>query len=1089
MTTSGFFPDDSLTREVLQPHFTQWVDQWRINLGWAGQAAFAIAEQDEHFTKTLWLDNTTCTSQVELGGILARVSLSLPSTHQALMGTCTCTKTFDCEHALALALHLQYQAGCSARPQTWHEQIVHMLGGVRPGDTGIPLALLMDFSLDEREVWMTPLRQGQSGAWNRRGVSWAELDMIGKSQNTRFNPRHVALMLQGLDIAGQHINKDPHLPLQLALSQLHDQGFSWLLNLERAGVLLMTDIMRPAPVTSSAFTRQHVHYSYRDDGLSLSFVDTLNDRVSSLPAPSAHKSHALGTLVGNVRILHGGTHIEPDLTPIFTSNDATTQTRIHIPNVEVGEYLTFYDPHFRASQTHQAAVSDDQRDAAPVTLVAIVRTPDKGRTLTLVWAAQYEVNGRTYRCHLEEAWRKISPGSPPLRALDTRLAQCYTLLRRDLARRLTLDEWPLRTPTHVTDLTLPGYRYAELIDFFDTRLGDGSWLWEVDAESRTYLTAVPLLNEEAHIRGRVDTTSDIDWFSLDMDVHVGDMVIPLADVLSALNDGQSYMYVSGRWVSLDSPELHALQESVERARALSASDIPLLSRWHSHLWRALYDLADEWQIAPQWQRAMEQLPSSGELSSLPLANSDRLVLRPYQLAGHRWLTSLMNTGLGGVLADDMGLGKTVQVLAAVASYIASRRDAHALGVPILVVAPTSVVPVWGEEARRWFPTLRVELIRETTIKRGVRVAQVAQNADIVVTTYGIVREDYADFMQCHWGGCVLDEAHTVKNPATKSFRAVSALPRQWTIALTGTPVENSVTDLWALFRLACPGLLPAARDFQRVFVQPIDREGNHDVAVMLREAVAPFLLRRTKEFVAQELPAKSDTVVHVPLDEKARLHYDAVLVGIQEEVLGLRQSVHERGKILAALATLRKTAIDPGLDSPDFVGQRSAKTRVLLQYLRQIIPAGHRALVFSTFTTYLDRIEQALNDEGIATARLDGATRQREQVIDQFRCSDTPVFLISLKAGGVGLTLTEADYVFIMDPWWNPAAEEQAIDRTHRIGQDKPVTVYRLVAPDTVEERMLVLQERKRHIARDVVASSYSATGVISVDDLRALVM
>ena len=512
-------------------------------------------------------------------------------------------------------------------------------------------------------------------------------------------------------------------------------------------------------------------------------------------------------------------------------------------------------------------------------------------------------------------------------------------------------------------------------------------------------------------------------------------------------------------------------------------------------------------------------------------------LRPYQLEGYRWLDFLRQAGLGGVLADDMGLGKTVQVLAAVQRLVEEREkaegqvptdvgtgkdseltDVDALNGPegtgpVLVIAPTSVVGSWVEQAERFCPNLRMRAVTRTAAKREETLERIAEGSDVVVTSYTIARLCEEEFIAQDWAWVVCDEAQFVKNRTSATYKAVRRLRAPSTIAITGTPLENSLMDLWALMSIAAPGLLPDPERFGQVYRKPIDR-GDTEALERLRRRMRPFLLRRTKEQVAADLPAKTEQVLAVELGAKHRKAYDQRLARERQRILGLLEEDTAQSRFIAlkALTTLRQMALDPALvdgqagdnasrtDSPGKKpvrgmtgkaatapskgqpgpGRRpspSAKVEVLLEHLGPIVSEGHRALIFSQFTRYLSGVREHLEDAGVRTAYMDGGTSNRQEVIDAFRAGGADVFLISLKAGGFGLTLTEADYVFLLDPWWNPQTEEQAVDRTHRIGQDKPVMVYRLVSTDTIEEKVMALKEKKAELFARVVEGTDGGEG------------
>ena len=468
---------------------------------------------------------------------------------------------------------------------------------------------------------------------------------------------------------------------------------------------------------------------------------------------------------------------------------------------------------------------------------------------------------------------------------------------------------------------------------------------------------------------------------------------------------------------------------------------------------------------PDVQRLRPLLESFTGLphAELPAGLGD--ILRPYQKSGVDWLAFSRDTGLGCVLADDMGLGKTLQALAALKGRT-------------LVVAPTSVVWNWAEETRKFRPDLKVALYHGSRRKLD-------DDADVTLTSYPLLRNDIDELGAIGWDTVILDESQTIKNPDSQVARAAYRLRAGWKLTLSGTPVENRLEELWSQIHFTNPGLLGGRTDFQDRYAGPISA-GDAGAAERLRERIKPFVLRRLKKEVAPELPPRTDVVLHVELDEQERNLYDAIRAATQREVLKLLESGGGVMAALEALLRLRQASCHTGL-LPGQSAETSSKVSRLLTALEDAASDGHKALVFSQWTSLLDLIEPHLEKAGIAFTRLDGSTRDRQAVVAEFQDPDgPPVMLISLKAGGTGLNLTAADHVFLVDPWWNPAVEDQAADRTHRIGQDKPVLVYRLVARDTVEERILVLQEAKRALAAAALGGADRATS-LTKDDLMAL--
>jgi len=449
-------------------------------------------------------------------------------------------------------------------------------------------------------------------------------------------------------------------------------------------------------------------------------------------------------------------------------------------------------------------------------------------------------------------------------------------------------------------------------------------------------------------------------------------------------------------------------------------------------------------------------------------------LRPYQERGVDWLNFCRNAGLGCVLADDMGLGKTIQALAAI--------PAHKKG-KTLVVAPKSVLFNWLAEIEKFRPDLSV-----TSYAGAKRVLDMS--TDVVVTSYPILRIDIEELSAIEWDNVILDESQTIKNPDSQVARAAYKLKGEWRVTLSGTPVENRLDELWSQLHFTNPGLLGGRADFQDRWAEPIGL-GDNAAAARLRERIRPFVLRRLKREVAKELPPRTDSIMYVELDESERNTYDTIRAATQRDIVKLLEAGGGVMAALEALLRLRQAACHTALLPNGMRGAEAAlsssKMERLMDALADAVADGHRALVFSQWTSLLDLIEPHLKSAGHGFVRLDGSTTDRAGVVNQFQAeTGPPVMLLSLKAGGTGLNLTAADHVFLVDPWWNPAVEDQAADRTHRIGQDKPVMVYRMVARDTVEERILELQDKKRKLA-DAALSEAGAATAITRDDLLAL--
>jgi superfamily II DNA or RNA helicase len=601
-------------------------------------------------------------------------------------------------------------------------------------------------------------------------------------------------------------------------------------------------------------------------------------------------------------------------------------------------------------------------------------------------------------------------------------------------------------------------------------------------------------------------TDQRDWFDLGVLVHVEGRRVPFEPLFRALSKGESkLLLVDKTYLSLKQPLFDPLRELIAEAQELNEWEVEGLriSRYQAGLWAEFEDLADESEQAVAWRDTVgglleltdEKPPGA---AATPLPDGLNATLRPYQRDGFEWLTFLWRNGLGGVLADDMGLGKTLQTLALIAQ---SRQRGGAAGranAPFLVVAPTSVVSNWASEAAKFTPDLTVAAITKTRKKAKVPIAEQAAGADIVITSYTLFRLDFEEYRTHEWGGLILDEAQFVKNHTSRAHRCARDLHAPFKLAITGTPMENNLMELWSMFDIVAPGLFPSSRKFQEQYVRPIAAAGSAaqatpaehgaELIARLRRRIRPLMLRRTKELVAPELPPKQEQVLRLDLAPAHRRLYDMFLQRERQKLLGLIDDLdRNRFIVFRSLTLLRMLSLDASLVDPEYADVPSSKLDVLFEQLDDVLAEGHRTLIFSQFTSFLRKAADRLDEQGIEYAYLDGSTTGRAKVIERFKSGAAPVFLVSLKAGGFGLNLTEADYVFMLDPWWNPASEAQAIDRTHRIGQTKNVMVYRLVANGTIEEKVMALKEQKARLFDAVLDDDGVFSSALTADDIRGL--
>jgi non-specific serine/threonine protein kinase len=600
-----------------------------------------------------------------------------------------------------------------------------------------------------------------------------------------------------------------------------------------------------------------------------------------------------------------------------------------------------------------------------------------------------------------------------------------------------------------------------------------------------------IFGEEALTSARVNrnrptisfnVSSGIDWFDVRAVVNYGDLVVSLKDLRQAIRKREKYIKLADGTIGALPPEWvaryrHMLGLGEDRGDSLrfSKSQITLLDQ--------LLADADRARVDPEFERRRNKLRSFERIEAQELPRGFVGELRPYQKFGYDWLHFLKEYGFGGCLADDMGTGKTVCTLAFLQSLSEREPDAPAS----LLVMPRSLLFNWQREAESFTPDLQL-YVHADQGRSGDYEAFGAY--DLVLTTYGTMLRDVELLRKYQFNYIILDESQAIKNPLAETSKAARLLRGVHRLVLTGTPVENTTLELWSQFAFLNPGLLGNLDYFREEFANPIERGQDGDTAQFLRKMVFPFILRRTKDQVAPELPSRTERVIVSDMEpaqrklyNKRRDYYRALLLGLLDDG-GMEDA---RMKILEGLLRLRQICNHPRLVDSEFKGP-SGKFELLLDTLDTLRAEGHRALIFSQFVQMLSLVREALDARGVPYAYLDGQTRDRQRVVDSFQNDDSlPFFLISLKAGGVGLNLTAADYVIHIDPWWNPAVEMQATDRTHRIGQVRPVFVYKLVVKDSVEEKILQLQEHKREIVEQVIGAEGGVFKSLTREDVEVL--
>jgi superfamily II DNA or RNA helicase len=579
----------------------------------------------------------------------------------------------------------------------------------------------------------------------------------------------------------------------------------------------------------------------------------------------------------------------------------------------------------------------------------------------------------------------------------------------------------------------------------------------------------------------LEVSENNDWFDINAMVTFGPYRIPFIQLKNhILNHKKEFILPSGeiavipeKWFSQYGNLLHFTE---------GGNDLKL-RRHHIGL---VTDLAEGEMASVTMNRKLQKLTNFDELEDIDMPANFAGSLRPYQKAGYNWFHFLKQYHFGGCLADDMGLGKTVQTLSLIQKHKEDTENAGGKATS-LVIMPTSLIYNWLNEARKFAPQLRL-MVHTGTMR--YRSAEVFANYDVVITTYGISRIDIEMFKDFFFDYVILDESQNIKNPSSKSYQAVKQLKSRFKLILSGTPVENSVNDLWTQMSFINPGLLGSQQFFQNEFVTPIEKKKDEDKARKLQALIKPFVLRRTKEQVATELPPKTENLFYCQMTEEQSSVYEKVKSEYRNELLkSLEDGTFAKTQIqvLQGLIKLRQIANHPVMIDGDYEGD-SGKFEDVVHTLGNVLDGGHKVLIFSQFVKQLTIYREHFDREGIPYVYLDGATQNRGDVVKRFQEDEkTRVFLISIKAGGVGLNLTEADYVFILDPWWNPAVEQQAIDRTHRIGQTKNVFIYKFITKDSVEEKILALQQRKLSLSRALITTEESFIKSLTADDIKEI--
>ncbi|MGX6608430.1 SNF2-related protein, partial [Micromonosporaceae bacterium Da 78-11] len=1008
-----------------------------------------------------------------------------PGVTPALRGACSCADV-ECVHVVALLIAAQQEATVKKstvpvqrRPKAgpWESQLsawVRDVAGTHPAPQPVDPGLGLQFELVnahlsrkreiQQRISMRPVLPGRRG-WVRTGISWHSLDYAGGG--SPHLKHHRRLLTEIVKLSGSHA----HYYSSSANVFLDEFGsrriWDLLAEAQESGLPLVQYGSGALPVIVA---RRPARVSMRVDRVDgdLSLQGVVQDDGMPVDLESAmfigEPAHGIASwgVRGDAEPAGRAMRLAPLARPLPSSaRKVLTAPSIRIPgDHEERFFAEFYPGLVRQVEVVPAGPAVSLPEVGAPTLAATLST-ERRQHLRLRWEWVVEVGGGR---HGEPLW------TPTLSDESADLLQRVA----DLVMPSLLEPGPLG-PRLAPESVLGG---DEMIRFLSTvvpalaELGV-SVTEPVDGWNLQETGATPIIT----FTGAAEA-GEQDWFDLSVRVDVGSEQVDFEVLFVALARDQEFLILpSGAYFGLARPEFQQLRDLIAESRALTDSPPGVLrvGRFQAGVWDELAELGELAGQAADWQRTVAAL-TDGVALDQPVPTEVHAELRPYQEEGFRWLAALHDNGLGGILADDMGLGKTLQALALLCH---ARKHGR-----FLVVAPASVVHNWVAEAARFTPDLEVRAITSTAARRGVDLAEAMGQADVVVTSYTLFRLEYDDYAAMDWAGLVLDEAQFVKNPQSQAYKCARRLPAPFKIAITGTPMENNLAELWALCSVAAPGLFPRLDRFTEYYRHPIERDRDQDRLAQLRRRIRPLVLRRRKSEVAADLPAKQEQVVEVDLSPGHRKVYQRYLQRERQKVLGLLGDMEKnRFEIFRSLTLLRQASLDVALVDERHRAVSSTKLDLLVEQVSDIVAEGHRTLVFSQFTRFLGSARDRLEQAGIACTYLDGTTRNRKKVVEEFKTGAAGAFLISLKAGGFGLNLTEADYCILLDPWWNPATEAQAVDRTHRIGQTRNVMVYRLVARDTIEEKVMALQARKAELFAGVMdGGEFSSVGLTAAD-------
>lgn len=956
---------------------------------------------------------------------------------------CACSTAVYCKHAMAALwdAHLKTEV----KPRTWRDSLTDFLA--KPGG-GQPLSLLIDSKTNPPEISVR--RVGNNGEWVATRASWTDITSTKWASVTDgIRPDHlhyVRRIWEEAKLSATWVNSRA-----VTLANLESNLLNRLRGALKLGInLFLDDTSHPVRIADAEIELKLDSYTLENGDLELTVVGQWDNQ-----------------LIINPWILDAPTPVvvydDNLLIPIADDSSKLVQAakqrkRIRIPAVDVSEYETHYLPYLSHLLTATNMIHGP-------TVVAEIDL--NGYKLQINWHVEYESPTQTLKLSFQQANNAMPNDQVILQNISELIAE-YAPLAWGIDPALGTTEIPLEKLKELKELA---HTTSVLNDYLQWRYSEA-------------VKNLRISSQQAQITISNNSQLDLnnpDWFNLEVTVEVAGQKVTIEEILRALAQNRTWVSTeAGTWAQIDLTQLANLRALLE-----GVAD----SKWDSTQIRIpkvrlgmLSSLEHYGVITSGLEKWV------GEVANLLSENAERQLskpqsvsLRPYQISGSSWLDRVTTRGFGAILADDMGLGKTLQILTA----IETKRVNGELKKGALVVAPTSVLSVWEKEAARFYPELKTQVVRNSGKKRKTSLQNLLDECDLLITSWTLLQMDQTEYRELEFDGVIFDEAQAMKNPRTAQHRAAQTLNSSWKIASTGTPIENSLNDLWAIMRVINPGLLPGYSTFNNQYGKHAEQLTDTYASQRLQALIQPFMKRRTKHLVAPQLPAKIEQTIYVELPPKHRRVYEQYLNQHRKELLEIEGDTRATGfKIITGLNQLRQLALDPTLVEKEKNWGSAPKTETLLELLQPLVSEGKKSLVFSQYTSYLQRVKTYLEAAGIGCAYLDGGTQNRDRVIEEFKETATPVFLISLKAGGTGLTLTEAENVFILDPWWNPATENQAIDRAHRIGQENPVNIYRLCSSDTIEEKVMALQTHKRKVAEAIIGENVKS---LSPDELRSI--